>query len=82
MATHEEHADIVTIPNFTRPLKYGVRLDLPDCITDPEEKNEKKNKKDRRKRKRGPRKKRGDAADTGAAEDDGDNNSDTGEQST
>ena len=77
LATQEEHADLITIENFTRELIFGQKLVLPDVITDPEEKNEKKNKKDRRKRKRGPRKKRDekDVVEEGS-------NSDTGEPSS
>ena len=59
LAAREDHAEQITIDNFTRELIFGKKLQLPDVITDPEEKKE-KGKKDRRKRKRGPRKKRSD----------------------
>jgi len=78
LATKEEHADIVTIENYTRELVFGQKLVLPDVISDPATKDDKKNKKDRRKRKRGPRKKRD---DTAGAEDEGTNSDATGEQS-
>eukprot|EP00353_Schmidingerella_taraikaensis_P004688 CAMPEP_0185574000 /NCGR_PEP_ID=MMETSP0434-20130131/5562_1 /TAXON_ID=626734 ORGANISM="Favella taraikaensis, Strain Fe Narragansett Bay" /NCGR_SAMPLE_ID=MMETSP0434 /ASSEMBLY_ACC=CAM_ASM_000379 /LENGTH=160 /DNA_ID=CAMNT_0028190409 /DNA_START=1552 /DNA_END=2034 /DNA_ORIENTATION=+ len=71
-ARAEEHGDLVTVELFTRELIYGKKLDLPDVITDPNEKKEKGNKKDRRRRKRGPRKKRGDKDDENEQESDSD----------
>ena len=58
LASQEEHADKITVDQFTRELIFGQKLDLPDVISDPNEKKD--NKKDRRKRKRGPRKKKWD----------------------
>ena len=57
-AAKQEHADLITLENFTKPLIFGKKLDVPDVISDPSEKKD--NKKDRRKRKRGPRRKKDD----------------------
>ncbi len=67
LATKEEHADKITIENFTKELIFGKKLEVPDVITDLSEKKD--NKKDRRKRKRGPRKKK-DAQDNHGTDSD------------
>ena len=67
LATKEEHADQITIENFTKELIFGKKLEVPDVITDLSEKKD--NKKDRRKRKRGPRKKKDAQDDHGTDSD-------------
>ena len=56
LAATTEHADKITVEKFTKPLIFGEKLQVPDVITDPNEKRD--NKKDRKKRKRGPRRKK------------------------
>ena len=56
LAAAEDHADLITLEKFTKPLIFGVKLMVPDVLTDPTEKKD--NKKDRKKRKRGPRRKK------------------------
>ena len=70
LAAAEPHAALITVENFTKPLIFGKKLEVPDVITDPAEKSN--NKRDRKKRKRGPRRKKGANDESSAADADTD----------
>lgn len=78
VAAAAEHASKITVEKFTRPLIFGQKLDIPDVITNPDEKRD--NKKDRKKRKRGPRRKKTSSAADGGDDDGNDYTADTAEE--